>query len=75
MLVQQYREQVRTVVAGRPWIVATGVVVASLRIAKELKGLGATKVLAIGFLEVRAHWRMRINRFSCWIWVWEMFLT
>ena len=48
MLVEQYREQVRTVVAGRPWIVATGVVVASLRIAKELKGLGATKVLAIG---------------------------
>ena len=48
MLVQQYREKVRTVVAGRPWIVATGVVVASLRIAKELMGLGATKVLAIG---------------------------
>ena len=48
MLVQQYREQVRTVVAGRPWIVATGVVVASLKIAKDLRALGATKVLAIG---------------------------
>ena len=31
----------------RPWIVATGVVVASLKIAKDLRTLGAT-VLAIG---------------------------
>ena len=48
MLIEQYREQVRMIVAGRPWIVTTGVVVSSLKIATQLRGLGATKVLAIG---------------------------
>ena len=47
-LIEQYRQQVRNTVNGHSWIVATGVVVASLSIAKTLRGLGATKVLAMG---------------------------
>lgn len=48
MLIEHYKEQIRVRVSDRSWIVATGVVVASLKIAKDLRGLGATKVLAIG---------------------------
>lgn len=47
-LVNHYRKEIGTVVAGRPWIVATGVVVGSVNIAKSLIGVGATKVMAIG---------------------------
>ena len=47
-LIEQYSQQVRNTVNGHSWIVATGVVVASLSIAKTLRGLGATKVLAMG---------------------------
>ena len=46
--VAHYRQQIYSVVANKPWIVATGILVASVRLAKELKSLGANKVLAIG---------------------------
>ena len=48
ILIEQCRKVIGTIVSDRPWIVTTGVVVASLSIAKTLRGLGATKVLAIG---------------------------
>ena len=48
ILIGHCRKVIKSMVSDRPWIVTTGVVVASLRIAKTLRELGATKVLAIG---------------------------
>ena len=47
-LTEHCRQLIRAAVSDKPWIVTTGVVVASLSIAKTLRELGATKVLAIG---------------------------
>ena len=46
--VSHYQTELQKVFANKRWIVATGIVIASINIAKELVQLGAQKVLAIG---------------------------
>lgn len=47
-LVAHYQNEIRSIFAGKPWIVATGVLVQSVHLAKKLKHLGVEKVMAIG---------------------------
>ena len=47
-LVQHYRDQARTFIEGRPWLVATDVLVSAARMGSQLMELGAERVLAIG---------------------------
>jgi hypothetical protein len=46
-LVQHYRDQLRTVIEGRRWIVATDVLIGGARLGKVLQQLGAEQVLCL----------------------------
>ena len=47
-LIGHYREQLSSVFAERPWLVATNILVSSARLAMTLKSLGVERVLAVG---------------------------
>ena len=46
--IAHYQKELKKFFSEKSWIVATGVVVASVNIAKDLRKIGAKKVLAIG---------------------------
>ncbi|MEM1413390.1 MAG: hypothetical protein AAGH15_00745 [Myxococcota bacterium] len=45
---EHYRAELEKVIAGRPWLVATDILVFAVAQAKELQELGASKVFALG---------------------------